>query len=160
MRRRTSTGSMPGAYMSLPSNSTSPVSLDPLISSCIRLKHRISVDFPEPDGPIRAVTARAFADMLRFLSTCREPNQAFSSLASTALTDAASVSAGSGTLPARLPNRVCPCALSPLVSLVKAQLPPSTHYGHDGRSPNGRALPTQMVGSALRGESGQGVNAR
>ncbi len=70
------------------------------------------VDLPDPDGPIRAVTARALAVMLMSLSTWREPNHAFSPEASkaTAAPDeeslsAASNSSGSGSLAtANLPN--------------------------------------------------------
>ena len=40
----------------MPSSVTSPSARAPGISSCIRLMQRTSVDFPQPDGPIIAVT--------------------------------------------------------------------------------------------------------
>ncbi len=85
IRRRTSTGSTAGAYMSLPWNNTLPVILAPRTSSCIRLRHRMSVDFPEPEGPIIAVTDRAFATMLTFFRTWLAPNHALTSDASSAV---------------------------------------------------------------------------
>ncbi len=54
--RRTATGSMFAAYRSTPSISTSPSTRVPGITSCMRLRVRMNVDFPQPDGPMRAVT--------------------------------------------------------------------------------------------------------
>src|SRR5947208_3174240 len=42
-------------------------------SSCIRLSARRKVDFPQPLGPMMAVTARAWTSMDTRLSTCVEP---------------------------------------------------------------------------------------
>src|SRR5437879_8223434 len=45
--------------MSYPWISTFPSSLAFGIVSCIRLRHRIRVDFPQPEGPMTAVTMRS-----------------------------------------------------------------------------------------------------
>src|SRR5688500_3305401 len=45
--------------MSRPSKVTRPATRDPGTVSCIRLRHRSSVDFPHPDGPMIAVTSPA-----------------------------------------------------------------------------------------------------
>src|SRR5688572_473312 len=42
--------------MSIPSNTTRPSACAPGVISCIRFKHLKSVVFPQPDGPIKAVT--------------------------------------------------------------------------------------------------------
>src|SRR5215510_9266653 len=55
--RRTCTGSIPGAYTSMPSTRTLPATRAPGTTSCIRLRHRMKVDLPQPDGPMIAVTA-------------------------------------------------------------------------------------------------------
>ena len=41
-----------------PSSSTSPCTDAPGITSCIRLSVRSTVDLPQPDGPMNAVTLR------------------------------------------------------------------------------------------------------
>src|SRR5262249_29222225 len=55
IRCRRPTGSMPGPEISSPSNRTSPSMRAPWIRSFIRLKQRIRVLLPQPEGPIRAV---------------------------------------------------------------------------------------------------------
>ena len=45
--------------MSCPSSITRPVTRAPGIVSCIRLRQRRNVDFPQPDGPMIAVTDRS-----------------------------------------------------------------------------------------------------
>src|SRR6058998_174510 len=45
--------------MSSPWSSTFPSTLAFGIVSCIRLRHRIRVDFPQPEGPMTAVTMRS-----------------------------------------------------------------------------------------------------
>src|SRR6478609_8836753 len=45
--------------MSRPSNRTSPSTLAPGTVSCMRLRQRRSVDLPQPDGPMIAVTCPA-----------------------------------------------------------------------------------------------------
>src|SRR5579884_2689499 len=42
--------------MFLPSTQTSPPTRAPGMTSCMRLMQRRKVDFPQPDGPISAVT--------------------------------------------------------------------------------------------------------
>ena len=44
--------------MSSPSSSTLPSTRAPGITSCIRLRVRSTVDLPQPDGPMNAVTLR------------------------------------------------------------------------------------------------------
>lgn len=38
--------------------STSPSTRAPGMTSCMRLRVRMKVDFPQPDGPMKAVTVR------------------------------------------------------------------------------------------------------
>ena len=54
--RRTATTSTRSSYTSVSSTITLPVARAPGISSCMRLMQRTSVDLPQPDGPISAVT--------------------------------------------------------------------------------------------------------
>jgi hypothetical protein len=56
--RRTSTGSTPLPYRSLPSTRTSPSTCAPGMTSCMRFSVRRKVDLPQPDGPMNAVTVR------------------------------------------------------------------------------------------------------
>ena len=77
--RRTCTGSIPGAYTSRPSTRTLPVTLAPGTTSCIRLRHRMNVDLPQPDGPMTAVTAFGAIVTPIPCSTCALPNQALRS---------------------------------------------------------------------------------
>ena len=51
-------------------------------SSCIRFRIRRNVDFPQPDGPISAVTLPASMDSEIRSSTLLEPNQALTLVAS------------------------------------------------------------------------------
>src|SRR4051794_411044 len=55
IRRRRLTGSVSGVVMSSPSNRISPCIRNPGMRSFIRLKQRIKVLLPQPEGPIRAV---------------------------------------------------------------------------------------------------------
>ena len=57
--RRTATGSASLPYTSWSCSSTVPSARAPGTSSCIRLRERRKVDFPQPDGPMRAVTVFA-----------------------------------------------------------------------------------------------------
>src|SRR5215475_4419529 len=75
--------------MSSPSRSTSPAIAAPGTSWCIRLRMRKNVDFPQPDGPISAVTLPAYMVSETCSRTMWSPNQAVISLAS-------SVASGSG----------------------------------------------------------------
>ena len=50
--------------MSSPSSSTEPSTRAPAITSCIRFSVRSTVDLPQPDGPMNAVTERG--SMVRF----------------------------------------------------------------------------------------------
>src|SRR5215216_5222845 len=54
--RRTATGSTPWPYNSVPSSCTLPLTCAPGITSCMRFSVRSRVDFPQPDGPMKAVT--------------------------------------------------------------------------------------------------------
>jgi hypothetical protein len=54
--RRTATTSARGPSTSSPSSRILPSVRASGISSCMRLMDRTTVDFPEPDGPIIAVT--------------------------------------------------------------------------------------------------------
>ena len=44
--------------MSSPSSSTAPSTRAPGMTSCMRLSERSTVDLPQPDGPMKAVTLR------------------------------------------------------------------------------------------------------
>ncbi len=48
--------------MSCPSSSTLPSTYAPGITSCMRLSERSTVDLPQPDGPMKAVTERGSTD--------------------------------------------------------------------------------------------------
>jgi hypothetical protein len=56
MFRRTATGSMFEAQMSCPSKVIVPVCWNPGIRSFMRLKQRMYVLLPQPEGPMMAVT--------------------------------------------------------------------------------------------------------
>src|SRR6266516_304477 len=64
------------------SSNTSPLTVAPGVSSCIRLRQRSSVDLPQPDGPMMAVTICAGnkSDASRTASCC--PNSAVTCAAS------------------------------------------------------------------------------
>src|SRR5512141_1856486 len=60
---------------------TSPSTIAPGTVSCIRLRHRSRVDFPQPEGPMIAVTERSWKSRLTLRSTRARPNHALSRLA-------------------------------------------------------------------------------
>ena len=62
--RRTAVTSTLGSYTSRSSSLTLPSARAPGISSCMRLMQRTTVDLPEPEGPISAVTSLAEKLML------------------------------------------------------------------------------------------------
>jgi hypothetical protein len=62
-----------GSYIDSPSIIISPSVLVPGMMSFILLMHRINVDFPHPDGPMRASTELAFTDRLTFLTAAALP---------------------------------------------------------------------------------------
>src|SRR2546427_7553917 len=59
---------------------TRPVARASGIVSCIRLRQRTNVDFPQPDGPMIAVMPPGVTDRSMSLRTWWAPNQAFSCL--------------------------------------------------------------------------------
>ena len=71
--RRTATGSMSAPYMSTPSIATEPCTYAPGITSCIRLSVRRKVDFPQPDGPMNAVTERGSTDISTSATALKSP---------------------------------------------------------------------------------------
>ena len=62
--RRTATGSTALSYSDCPSTITLPSTRAPGMTSCMRLRERSTVDLPQPDGPMKAVTERALMCML------------------------------------------------------------------------------------------------
>ena len=68
--------------MSTPSSLTDPERVAAGTSSCSRFRIRRNVDFPQPDGPIRAVTWPGSMDSEIRSSTLWEPNQALTLVAS------------------------------------------------------------------------------
>src|SRR5215469_12560527 len=69
--------------MSMPAILTSPSARASGLVSCMRLRQRMKVDLPQPEGPMTAV---ACLDSIEMLIPCRAsvlPNQAFRSLTST-----------------------------------------------------------------------------
>src|SRR6516162_8446972 len=68
--------------MSVPSSTTDPESAALGTSSCIRLRILKKVDFPQPEGPIRAVTLRGSIFRLTRSRTLLLPNQALTLAAS------------------------------------------------------------------------------
>src|SRR4051794_14245515 len=85
--------------MSSPSRSTLPASEAPGTSSCIRLRILRNVDFPQPDGPTRAVTSPARISRSTSASTWWSPNHACTPRAT------------------RSPGRACPTAGRTVVSV-------------------------------------------
>src|SRR5206468_3477523 len=71
--------------MSEPSRITRPDVFALGTSSCIRLRHRMNVDFPHPEGPIIAVTECSRASILSFFKTWLFPYHAFKSSVRTLL---------------------------------------------------------------------------
>src|SRR3954447_22656343 len=61
--------------MSRPSSSTSPETRALGTTSCMRLRARRNVDFPHPEGPIRAVTCFGSTRMLMSFRAWNAPNQ-------------------------------------------------------------------------------------
>ncbi len=59
--------------MSSPSSSTEPSTRAPGSTSCIRLRVRSTVDLPQPDGPMNAVTLRGVTDKLTSATAWNEP---------------------------------------------------------------------------------------
>src|SRR5512135_354584 len=84
--------------MSWPSSRTRPVTRAPGTSSCMRLRERSSVDLPQPEGPIRAVTV--FSRKARSTSRTPElaPYQAVSVSAASRGATAAAPSGGAAAL--------------------------------------------------------------
>src|SRR5438874_11680900 len=64
--------------MSRPSRRTSPETRAPGTTSCMRLSARRNVDFPDPEGPISAVTGFGSTVMSMSDSAWNEPNQTLS----------------------------------------------------------------------------------
>ena len=59
--------------MSSPSSSTEPSTRAPGITSCIRLRVRSTVDLPQPDGPMNAITLRGDTDNDTSATAWNEP---------------------------------------------------------------------------------------
>ncbi len=66
-RRRSSTTSTSGALMSWPSRRIFPSIRVPGMTSFMRLRVRMKVDLPHPEGPMMAVTLRAWQSIVTFL---------------------------------------------------------------------------------------------
>src|SRR5256885_6395264 len=62
--------------MSSPWRRTFPSTLAFGIVSCIRLRHRIRVDFPQPEGPMTAVTMRSSMPIVMSWMASFSPYQA------------------------------------------------------------------------------------
>ena len=71
--RRTATTSTSVPRTSSPSSRILPSARAPGISSCMRLMHRTTVDLPEPDGPIIAVTWLGAKSRVTSLTACAAP---------------------------------------------------------------------------------------
>src|SRR5688572_8686620 len=59
-----------------PSSSTLPSARAAVISSCMRLRQRMNVDLPQPEGPMMAVTPLAWISMSMPCRTSWSENQA------------------------------------------------------------------------------------
>src|SRR5687767_9963467 len=68
--------------MSLPSKSTRPSARASGIVSCSRLRQRRNVDFPQPDGPMMAVTSRSRSESETLRTPVAAPKKAVSPAAS------------------------------------------------------------------------------
>src|SRR5680860_1731059 len=73
MWRRTVTGSTSEAYIFSPWYNTSPDTTAPGTRSFMRLRQRIRVLFPQPDGPIMAVISRGRISMRTSLRANASP---------------------------------------------------------------------------------------
>src|SRR5205823_5147841 len=84
-----------------------PSTRAPGTTSCIRFRQRSSVDFPQPDGPISAVTARGGTESLIPASACFAPYQALppwrSKTGATVVPSAGTAVSGLGTAAGRGP---------------------------------------------------------
>jgi hypothetical protein len=74
--RRMATGSTLAENMSSSSRKTCPLTHAPGVTSCILLRQRTRVDFPQPDGPIIAVTAFSLKEIETRSRTFFWPNPA------------------------------------------------------------------------------------
>src|SRR5215213_5865037 len=72
--------------MSSPSRRTSPSIRAPGMTSCMRLSVRMNVDFPQPEGPMSAVTCFGSMDSVTSSTALKEPYQALTWLASMRIT--------------------------------------------------------------------------
>ena len=72
-RFRSSVTSTRGAKMSSPSKRTFPSMRTPSMMSFIRFRQRRSVDLPQPDGPMSAVTFFSGSSMEMSYSACFSP---------------------------------------------------------------------------------------
>src|SRR5580765_1147804 len=80
--------------MSCPSSETEPPTRAVGTVSCIRLRHRSSVDLPQPDGPMIAVTSRSRNAMEAPRMTSAEPKNALSAVASRRIRSAPAAGGG------------------------------------------------------------------
>src|SRR5262249_31456988 len=74
-RRRRLTRLTLRAYISWLSSITLPTTRAPSIRSFIRLRTRMNVDLPHPEGPIRAVTDRSVMSSVMSKRACLAPYQ-------------------------------------------------------------------------------------
>jgi hypothetical protein len=72
-RARSRTGSRSRSFTSSPSSRILPSTRAPGMVSFIRLMQRRKVDFPQPEGPIRAVTARSGTSRSTSNRACLSP---------------------------------------------------------------------------------------
>src|ERR1700716_3605984 len=84
--------------MSRESRNTWPATRAPGVVSCIRFRQRRSVDFPQPDGPMIAVTAPRGSSRLTSPTAWVAPYQADRSSIRTADSGLAVVPAGTGSV--------------------------------------------------------------
>src|SRR5215217_264951 len=64
------------SYILMPSRMTWPLAPAPGVISCIRLRQRIRVVLPQPEGPIKAVAVLALTSKLMFFKACFDPYHA------------------------------------------------------------------------------------
>jgi len=72
-RLRNSVTSSPGSQTSVPPIRMTPLIRTPSMRSFIRSRHRSSVDLPQPDGPMYAVTRYLGTDIETCLSAILSP---------------------------------------------------------------------------------------